>query len=204
MAMDADRLCRELKDYAAATIYEAMGKTGDLAPGIQAIVPGRKMIGIAYTVKTPIGQSRGFAQALDAAPPGSVIVVDVEDTALATGWGGSASLAASRRGIAGCVTNGSVRDVEQIRSIGMPVFAAGVTVRGAYRSEAAELQVPVSVGGAAILPGDIIIGDSDGVVVVPQRWFPDIVEKARARHARETAIDERIAAGASYQEATGA
>jgi 4-hydroxy-4-methyl-2-oxoglutarate aldolase len=76
-------------------------------------------------------------------------------------------------------------------------------VRGAYRSEAAELQVPVSVGGAAILPGDIIVGDADGVVVVPQRWFAQIVEKARARDARETAIDERIAAGASYREATG-
>ena len=201
--MDAAELARQLGRYAASTIYEAMGKTGDLAPHIQAIVPGKKMAGVAYTVKTPIGQTRGLVLAVDTAPSGSVVVIDVEDTTIATGWGGSASLAAARRGIAGCVTNGSVRDVEQIRKLGVPVFAAGVTVRGGYRSEQAEVQVPVSVGGAAILPGDIIVGDADGVVVVPARFFATILDKVRARHEREEAIDQRIAAGASYGEATG-
>ena len=201
--MDASRICEELAGFAAATIYEAMGKTGDLSPQIKAMVPGKSMSGIAYTVKAPIGQSRGLARAVDSAPAGSVIVVDVEDTVLATGWGGSASLAASRRGIAGCLTNGSVRDIEQIRSVGLPVFAAGITVRGAYRGEPGELQVPVSVGGAAIVPGDIVVGDADGVVVVPQRLLAGIIEKVRARHALEAEVDRRIAAGASYTEATG-
>ena len=200
--MDAALLCRELAGFAAATIYEALGKAGDVAPHIQGIVPGARITGVAFTVKSPIGQSQGLAQAVDVAPAGSVIVVDVDDTALATGWGGSASLAAHRRGIAGALTNGAARDIEQIRSVGMPVFAAGATVRGAYRSEAAELQVPVAIGGAVIAPGDIVVGDSDGVVVVSQRAFETILECVRARDARETEIDRRIAAGMSYAEAT--
>lgn len=201
--MDTNQLIDALRTYATATIYEAMGKTGDVAPTIHAMVPGTTMIGIAYTVRTPIGQSRAFAQAVDIARAGSVIVIDVEDSTLATGWGGSASIAASRRGVAGVLTNGAVRDIEQIRTIGLPVFAAGISVRGAYRNDPGEQQVPVSVGGAAILPGDIIVGDADGVVVVPQRFFATIVATARARHLRETDIDAKLTAGASYLDITG-
>lgn len=131
------------------------------------MVPGARMLGRAFTVKCPVGDYGAVSRALDEASPGDVLVIDTGGTDRTPGCGGTAAAYAAHRGLAGCVTNGAVRDLEEIISVGLPVYATGTAVRGATgRSQQGSTGIPVSVGGVIVAPGDLVIGDADGVVVV--------------------------------------
>ncbi len=188
----------ELKALAAmppATIYEAAGKRGDMSPSIRAIVPGARLAGRAYTVRTMPCQALPVLRAIAAAPPGSVLVIDAGGTDRSTIWGGTSALAAKARGLAGMVTNAAVRDIEELQDIGFPLFAAGVSLRGTLKDHPGETGITVSLGGVPVAPGDLVFGDGDGVVVVPADRAAEVAAAATGQRAREEARDARIRNG---------
>lgn len=161
------------------------------------------MAGTAYTVKVVPGDTLAVLRAIAQAPSGIVLVIDAGGTDRITVWGGTSSLAAQRRGLAGMATNGSIRDVEEIQELGFPVFAAGVSVRGTVKSHPGWTGIPVSVGEVPVHPGDFVIGDPDGVVVVPENRLEEIAVRAREFRDKEAERDARIKAGESLLDVLG-
>ena len=184
----------------AATVYEAAGKTGDLPHQIKAIVDGAKLVGPAYTVRCWPGDGTAFLKAVEEAAPGDVLVIDSGAGAEVTAWGGSATLRAVYRGLAGVVTNGSVRDVRTIRQTGFPVFAAGMTVRGVAVGPYGWTNVPICLGSTVIHSGDLVLGDVDGIVIVPQQEIYNVLAKSLAQKKSEDAFDNQLATGAAVMD----
>ena len=193
--MQTKELVRRFQDFSAATVYEANGKFGDLEPNIRPIVPGVRMVGTAFTVKCFVGDAKAVALAIDQAKEDDVLVIDAGGTQRATPWGSMSATAAKLRGIAGCVTNGAVRDIDELIDIGFPVFAAGVSVRGNVKLHPGWIGIPVSVGGMIVRPGDIVIGDNDGLVVVAAEQAQEVSSRAVTQQAKENEIMQRIRSG---------
>jgi 4-hydroxy-4-methyl-2-oxoglutarate aldolase len=193
--MQTKALIRRFQEFSAATVYEANGKFGDLEPTIRPVVPGLRMVGTAFTVKCFVGDAKAVALAIDQAQEGDVLVIDAGGTQRATPWGSMSATAAKLRGIAGCVTNGAVRDMDELIEIGFPVFAAGVSVRGNVKLHPGWIGIPVSVGGMTVRPGDIVIGDSDGVVIVAAEQAQAVFERVVDQQAKENEIMQRIRSG---------
>lgn len=139
-----------------ATVFEAAGRIGDMSPEIRPMWPGIRLAGRAFTVKTWLGDNEGVLRALASAPEGAVLVIDNGGTPRSTAWGGTSSTVSRHRGLAGCVTNGAIRDIETVRSIGVPVFGAGISLRGAAKADPGRTGIPVSVGGVSVSPGDFV------------------------------------------------
>ena len=201
--MTPQQIAETLGRYRTATLYEAAGKTGDMAPDIRPIVPGISFSGIAYTVRTLPGDSTGVVRALDDAAPGSVLVIDAGGTERAAVWGGTSSLVCGMRGLTGCVTNGCVRDTDDLVAAGIAVYAAGVAPRGTLKNHEGWRGIPVSVGGVAVSPGDYVIGDGDGVVVIPAADGEAICGRAEAQREMEEARDARVRNGESLASVLG-
>jgi len=178
-----------------ATIYESAGKWGDVAPSIRPVVDGVRLAGRAFTVKAMPGDNLVIFRAIEEAPAGSVLVIDAGATDRATIWGGTSTVGCVAKKIAGCVTNAAVRDVAQIRKLRFPVYAAGINVRGTVKSHPGWTQVPISIGEVPVKPGDIIIGDEDGLVVIASERAQEIAEKALEKRRVEEAREERILRG---------
>ena len=174
-----------LGSFPTATIYEAAGKLGDMGPEIRPIVPDVGFSAIAYTVKTFPRDTTAVIRALDNAPEGSVLVIDSGGTNRAAVWGGTSSLVCSMRGLAGCVTNGCVRDTSELLKLGVSVYAAGIAPRGTLKNHEGWCGLPISVGGISISTGDYLIGDNDGVVVVPAKNGENMCELAREQRHKE-------------------
>ena len=193
--MKPSEIAETLGRYATATIYEAAGKRGDMAPDIRSVVPGARMSGVAYTVRTFPGDTAAVIRALDDAPAGSVLVVDAGGTDRAAVWGGTSSLVCSVRGLAGCVTNGCARDVDELQAVGVPVYAAGIAPRGTLKNHEGWRSLPVSVGGVVVSPGDYVIGDSDGIVVVAASEGSAMCERAAEQRRAEEVRNARVRSG---------
>src|SRR5436305_10296174 len=154
-----------------------------------------KLAGPAFTVKTAAGDNLLVHKALDSARPGDVIVVDAGgflDNAII---GELMMTRARQRGIAGIVIWGAIRDSAEIGVGTYPVFAAGVTHRGPYKNGPGEINVPINMGGMAVNPGDIIVGDADGLVAIPPDQAERILKSAQAILAKETKNIKEIEAG---------
>lgn len=192
-----------LARYPTATIYEAAGKCGDMAPAIRQIVPGVSFSGIAYTVRTFPSDTTAVIHALDDAPVGSVLVIDAGGTDRAAVWGGTSSLVCSLRGLAGCVTNGCVRDTDDLLKTGIAVYAAGIAPRGTLKNHEGWRGIPVSVGGVTVSPGDYVIGDRDGVVVVAAEDGEAMCVRAEEQRQKEQARDARVRNGESLASIIG-
>lgn len=143
------------------------------------------LLGVAFTVKVPSGDNLAAQMALDYAKPGDIIVIDgagYTDRALV---GGMMLAYAELRHLGGFVVNGAVRDMDDIRSSSLPVFAKAVTPLGPYREGPGEINVPVVCGGQVVMPGDILVGDADGIVVIPRNDAKELLEAARKNLAGE-------------------
>ncbi len=184
-----------LGQYPTATIYEAACKSGDMAPDICPIVPGVSLAGTAYTVRTFLGDTTAVIRALDDAPEGSVLVIDAGGTDRAAVWGGTSSLVCSMRGLVGCVTNGCVRDIDDLHKVGISVYAAGIAPRSTLKNHEGWRDLTVAVGGVTVSPGDYVIGDSDGVVVVPAAAGVAVCARAQEQRDKEEARDARVLKG---------
>ncbi|WP_029032321.1 RraA family protein [Salinarimonas rosea] len=157
--------------------------------------PGVRLAGPALTVKTRPGDNLMVHKAIDLAEPGDVIVVDAGGDLTNAILGEIMVAIAKKRGVAGIVIDGAIRDVDEIRASGLAMFAAGVTHRGPYKDGPGEINVPIAIDGMVIEPGDLVIGDGDGVLCVPFDQAQAILAATEAKQAAEAVEIAAIAEG---------
>jgi regulator of RNase E activity RraA len=169
-------------------ISDRMNRLYAMAQGIRNLTHDHlRLLGPACTVKVYPGDNLMVHKALDIAQPGDVIVIDTSASAMTAAAGDLISTKARHRGVAGFVVDGLVRDLEEIRALGdFPVYARGVTPIGPLHRGPGEINYPVSVGGIVVFPGDIIVGDLNGVVVVPSGIAPELLDRLTVQAAKET------------------
>jgi len=189
------KLVAKFAKLPSANLSDAAGNLNTMDSGIQAMWLGARICGPACTVATRGGDFLATLRGLDAAQRGDVLVIDNQggpDTAL---WGEITTAEALRKRLAGLVVNGNVRDIDGIRKQKFPVFARGTTPRVMGRGALGEINVPIQCGGAVVRPGDIVVGDSDGVVVVPQEKAPEILKLALDIVAYEELLLKKVMKG---------
>jgi regulator of RNase E activity RraA len=182
------KLIATLKDIAVSLLSDQLRRNR----GSKGLLPYHRpapLAGTAVTVRTRGGDNLAILRAYDYCRPGDVMVVDADgdlDNALV---GGIMTFAAASAGLAGMVIDGAIRDVAEIRERPFPVYARGVTHRGPYKDGPGAINIPVSVGGMTVMPGDIVVGDQDGLVAFSADQALAIVEKAlRQRDAEESTM----------------
>lgn len=192
-----------LRQLGAATVYEAQGAHGALDHHIKPIDPACRLAGPAYTVDCRPADNLMLHYAVQKAPPGAVLVVDVKGFMEAGPWGDVLTLQAMQRGIAGLLINGCVRDANLIIELGFPVFCRGLSIKGTGKNQPGRVDVPVTFGDVTIHPGDVIVGDRDGVCVVPHEQVDATVATSQSREEKEARQREAIAQGVSTIELLG-
>lgn len=153
------------------------------------------MVGTAVTVRTRGGDNLAVLRAFDFCRPGDVLVVDAGADVTNAIVGSIMSFYAASAGFAGMVIDGAIRDVAEIRERSFPVYARGVNHRGPYKDGPGEINVAVTIGGMVVEPGDLVVGDQDGLVAFSPAIAASLIEKARAQHAKEEATIQAIREG---------
>ena len=189
------KLIAELAKMVTPHLSDSMERLYAGGPQLRPMHKGGKLAGPAYTVKTTPGDNLLVHKALDAAHKGDVIVVDAGGVCENAIIGELMMSRARQRGVAGIVIWGAIRDSAEIAAGTYPVYAAGVTHRGPYKNGPGEINVPINMAGMAVNPGDIIIGDADGLVAIPQEQAERILKSAQGILAKETAMMKEIESG---------
>jgi len=194
-AVQRDRAAR----LGAATLHEAAGKIGALPSRIRQITPGLSFAGRALTVHGPGGDNLWLHRALLRATVGDVLVASVGGMYEHGYWGEVMSVAAAARGVAALVIDGCVRDGDVLASVGVPVFARGLCIRGTGKDPngIGAIGEPVTLGDVTVRPGDLVAGDADGVVVVPVSRVAEVLAAGTARVAAEARIMDGLRRGES-------
>ena len=189
------------RGHTAATLYEAA--VAAAGPGsyaldsrIRPVWVGARVAGPAFTVQGAGADNLALQHAILAAPAGSVLVADLGGAPWGH-WGEVLAVAAQVRGIAGLVVDGGVRDSVEMGELGFPVFARHLNVRGTRKLFRGALGVDITAGGTTVRTGDLIVGDADGVVVLPADVTDKVLDAADQRVAKEAAILTRLRAGES-------
>ncbi|WP_423199865.1 MULTISPECIES: 4-carboxy-4-hydroxy-2-oxoadipate aldolase/oxaloacetate decarboxylase [unclassified Cupriavidus] len=197
-----DQLARAQR-LGTATIHEAQGQRGAVEARIAALDPGMRLAGPALTVDIRPGDNLMIHYALTKARPGDVLVVDAKGFVDAGPWGDVLTFAAQTIGLAGLVIDGAVRDAANIVDMGFPVFCRGLSIRGTNKHQPGKLNVPLVLGGVMIQPGDIVVGDRDGLVVIARDELDRVIEAGEARERKESAMRDKLAQGATMVELLG-
>lgn len=190
-----DALMERFRDVPTAHVSDCMQRLFAAGAPLRPLHRGGKLIGNALTVKVRPGDNLMVHKAIDIARPRDVIVVDAGGELTHAIIGELMMRHAQKRGVAGLVIHGAVRDLATIGANTYPVYGAGVTHRGPYKDGPGEINVPVAIGGMVIEPGDIVIGDEDGVVAVPLKEAESILELTAAQRRREDKVMSGIMAG---------
>lgn len=201
--MPTSEQIEQLRNLGAATVYEAQGAKGALESGIKPIDPTSRLAGPAVTLDIRPADNLMLHYALLKAKPGDVLVVDAKGFVEAGPWGDVLTHAAQKVGIAGLVINGAVRDASQIIEMGFPVFCRGLSIKGTAKNQPGKVDVPICIGDTMIHPGDVIVGDRDGVVVVPHGEIEAVLRSASMREEKENAFRQEIDRGRTTVELLG-
>ena len=185
----------ELARLGVATVHEAQGKTGLVDIPLVQIVPGSRAAGRARTALCANGDNLMVHAAVAHAEPGDVLVLTMPDPVPVALVGDLLATQALDQGVAAILVDGAVRDVAELRELGLPIWARFVRAQGAAKDTVGELDTPVVVGGARIEPGDVVVLDDDGAVVVVAGRVDEVADAAREREAREHDLRARYAAG---------
>lgn len=195
-AVDRQAIAR-LKALGAATVHEAQGRRGALVAAIKPVDPHMRLAGPALTVDSAPADNLMLHYALTQAIPGDVLVVDAKGFLESGVWGDVMTCGALARGVAGLVIDGAVRDAQSIVEAGFPVFCRGLSIKGSGKRQAGLLNVPIICGGVAIRPGDILVGDRDGLVVVAAEEVEEVIRLSEEREHKEIEIRARLKKGES-------
>lgn len=201
----------ELYTGAVADIMDQMGpqyRDQCLPFDIRPLTPEMKVAGPVYTVR---GRARQYDDGkdpryrqmdmLDAIVPGSVIVIDPGDETVAAHWGELMSNTARGKGATGAVIAGGVRDTPQILDIGFPVFRRYHSpLTAVYRYDVTDFDVPIRIGGVAVTPGDFVLGDIDGILIVPAAIIDEVIEEAETTRDREDIVRQSLQSGGDIRE----
>ncbi|MFN7086982.1 MAG: RraA family protein [Burkholderiales bacterium] len=188
-------LLKELGKIVTAHLSDSMNRLHAVAAEIRPYHKRGKLVGPALTVKVPPGDNLMVHKAIDIARAGDVIVVDAGGITAQAIIGEIMSNLAASRGVAGMVIDGAIRDVGALGASTFPVYARGVTHRGPYKNGPGEINVPVVIGGLVINPGDIVVGDEDGLVVLAPDIAPGVARLAKEQAAKEAAMLKAIRQG---------
>jgi 3-hexulose-6-phosphate synthase/6-phospho-3-hexuloisomerase len=187
-----------LMRVSAANVSDALHRSGDI-PGMRPITSGAKMVGPALTVRTAPGDWAKPVQAIDMADPGDVLVIDAGGV-LPACWGELATNSAIQRKLAGVVIYGAVRDTADIRELRFPLFSTLVTPTAAEAKGFGEIGVPIRIAGISISPGDWIVGDDDGVCVIPKDRAVECTNRAMDVLEKENRLRAEIQAGSTLSQ----
>ncbi|MGH8780519.1 RraA family protein [Paraburkholderia sp.] len=181
-----------LRELAVSLLSDNMARSSGIV-GLQAFHRPKPLVGTAVTVRTRGGDNLAIHRAFDYCRPGDVLVIDGEGEITQALMGEIMASFAERLGVRGLVIDGAIRDVGAIRQRDFPVYARGVTHRGPYKNGPGEINVPVTVGGTVVMPGDIIVGDEDGLLAITPADVQAVIEGARKQAAKEAAALDAIA-----------
>lgn len=183
----APEIIEMFRDLPSSNINDEMNRLYCMHDYMKLLNPdtAKPLLGTAITVKAPIGDNLFFHQALDLAQPGDVIVVDGASGCNRSLAGEIMMRFAAKKGLAGIVVDGCLRDLDGIEKLDMPIYAKGVTPQGPWKFGPGEVNVPVACGGQVVFPGDILVGDKDGIVVIRRQDAEEVAKVAQEKKAKE-------------------
>jgi 4-hydroxy-4-methyl-2-oxoglutarate aldolase len=195
-----------LDNLSTTTVSDALDRLGIAGQclGIKPLDRGLRLRGRAFTLRmAPVGVEKGsVGDYIDDVPPGSIVVIDNAGRADMTVWGDILTFVAVKRGIGGTVIDGMCRDVGKSMELRYPLFSRGFSMRtGKDRVQLDAMNVAVSIGGALVAPGDLLLGDADGVVVVPKAKEDEVLARAKEIDEAESRIREAVSGGMRLDEA---
>ncbi|QVN21033.1 RraA family protein [Burkholderia pyrrocinia] len=186
-----------------STLYEASGlATSSVDPAIRTVWPGASVAGAAYSLECSPGDNLSIHIAMEQVPRGSVLVVSTGGF-VSGYWGEVLTVAAEAAGVVGLVIDGGVRDIAALVARRFPVFTRGVSMRGTIKASAPSVGQPISFAGTPVAVGDLVVGDDDGVVVIPAAHVERTLADGQARADKEARMMESLRAGRSTLELMG-
>lgn len=187
-----DNLVKEFQSIPTTCISDAMDGLNNLDPAIKPLKEEYRLAGRALTVKIPVGDNLAVLRAIREAKRGDILVVDAKGDQYRAIAGDFVVGMAQTMGVGGIVVDGVIRDIVGIKDLNLPVFSKGTTVAASGKAGVGEINIPISCGGTAVNPGDIIVGDADGVVVVPQAIEQEVLTKALEKLKKDQVREEEI------------
>lgn len=178
-----------------ATVHEAQGRTGYLGPGLRPAYPHARVGGTAVTVLAGPGDNLMAHVAVEVTGPGDVLVVALTAPSTDGYFGELLATSLMARGVRGLVTETGVRDVAELERIGFPTWSRAVSAQGTTKAAPGSVNVPVTISGVVINPGDVVVGDDDGVVVVARERAAEVADAAEARTDKEDKTRADLASG---------
>lgn len=184
-----------LGDLGVATVHEAQGRTGLMKPYLRPIYPSAKVAGPAVTVSCQAGDNLMIHAAVEICKPGDVLVVTCTSDSTDGMFGELLATSLVAHGVLGLIIDAGCRDVSELTAMDFPVWAKAIHAQGTVKASPGSVNIPVVCAGAAVQPGDVIIGDTDGVVVVPRQDAKEVVKASQARIAKEEKAREKLREG---------
>ena len=197
----APDIVAKASEFAASILADVAGRRGTLDGRIAPVSPSMRMAGPAFTIEVRAGDNLMIHTAIALAKPGDVLVIDGKGDRSCALMGSLMINACKKLGLAGVVLDAAVRDTEELRELGFPVYAVGANPNGPTKYVPGRINWPISCGGVAVEPGDLIVGDADGVVVVEREKAPTLLDAAAKKVADERARITEIIAGKNLRPA---
>ena len=191
------------REIPSAIISDELNRSATMVAAIKPLVPGTTFAAQALTAQVMVGDNAPLHHGVLEAWPGCAIVIDARghlDTAV---WGGVLTYMAKARGVAAVIVDGAIRDVAELRDSGLAVYCRGAVPNGPHKGFGGSVNVPIQCGGTPVDPGDLLVGDDDGIVVIRPSQIDGLLDRAKARIAHEEEVLREIDAGRPTVEITG-